>query len=292
MRRAFLPIILMVFIVACFSFVVSGCASWSPPSWTAPEEVVTSPITELWEPIYEPDLSFESFDTWPGTTGYKVGVIDVGFSCNSVPPGEWEMAPLEEEYQRNFVRAFSRSLGQILIAKGTTVMGPYPSYDDMTFSERSSCDFVIQPSLFVEFEPRRDTLIEELAEYGGPFGEPIIYGRSGDRLEARARLEYDVIDPRTRKRLDWHLIKSDPKSKGYDQLWSQWTMIFGNNSRTGWRVLEYSRKKYPNYHNADNATGKILEEIYHDFMPRLDGMLSAKEFGRLEEMKMESRKRK
>ena len=297
MRRASLPIALMVFTVACFSFAVCGCASWTPPStpsWLveAPEEVVTSPITELWEPVYEPDFAFDPIVRQSGMSGYKVAIVDMNFSYDSMPSGEWELAPLEEEYRKDLVSAFSQSLKKILTAKGMKAVGPYRSYDDMTFTERSRCDFVIVPSLSVEFEPRRDTLIEELPEYGGPFGEPVIYGRSGDRLDARARLEYEVVDPRTRRQLDWHLIRCDPKSKEYDQLWSQWTMNFGNNSRTGWRVLEYSRSKYPNYHNADNATGKILEAIYHDFMPRLDGMLSAREFGRLEEMKMESRSRK
>jgi len=279
--------------IACLSFAVGGCAS-SAPSWLAetPEKIVTSPITELWEPVYEPDFAFDPIVKRSGPVGRKIAIVAMSFAYDSVPPGEWEMAPLEEKYQRDFVRAFSRSLEKILTAKGMDVVGPYAAYDDMTFTERSQCDFVIVPSLSVEFEPRRDTLIEELPEYGGPFGEPIIYGRSGDRLDARARLEYEIIDPRTRKQLDWHLIRSEPKGKNYDQLWSQWTMTFGNNSRTGWRVLEYSRSRYPNYHNADNATGKILEEIYHDFMPRLDGMLSAREFGRLEEMKMESRSRK
>jgi hypothetical protein len=281
----------MVFTAAYFSFALSGCASWMPPSWTTPEKVVTSPITELWEPAYVPDFAFDPIVGQSEMAGCKVAIIDVSFSYSSVPSGEWEMAPPEEAYRRDFVRAFSRSLEKILTAKGMEAIGPYRSYDDMTFTERSRCDFVILPSLLVEFEPRRDTLIEELFGYAGPFGEPIIYGRSGDCLDARARLEYEVIDPRTRKQLDRHVIRSDPKSKEYDRLWSQWTMNFGNNSRTGWRVLEYSRKKYPNYHNADNATGKILEAIYHDFMPRLDGMLSAGEFGRLEEMKMESRRR-
>ena len=67
-------------------------------------------------------------------------------------------------------------------------------------------------------------------------------------------------------------------------------MTFEKNARTGWRMLEYNSKKYPNYHNADNATGKIMEELYHTFMPRINNLVSAKEFDFLQERKKESKK--
>jgi len=179
------------------------------------------------------------------------------------------------------------------MGEGMAPGGPFASYDDMSFVERSKCDFVIRPRLFLALEQTRSsTLIEELPEHGGPYGEPLVYGRSQGRLVARARLEYEIIDPRTRKQLAWHTLESDKISKDFEQLWSRWTMTYGNNSRSGWRTLEYNLKKYPGYHNADNATGKALEEIYHDFMPRIAELVSTNEFRLLDERRQESKKRK
>jgi hypothetical protein len=170
--------------------------------------------------------------------------------------------------------------------------GPVAEYDDMTFLDRSKCDFVVRPKLLLELAPKRSTLIEELSGFGGPYGEPLIYGRSADQLDVKARLELEVIDPRTRKQLEWRSLNTDTITKSYDQLWSRWIMTYGRNERSGWRALEYSAKKYPNYHNADNATGKALEDIYHNFMPRVSDMVTVKEFKQIEKRKREAKKRK
>ena len=289
MRKTFPPVAFATVCLACFICVLCTCA-YLPPY--PPEAKVTRSITELWEPVYKPDFAFELYQARSEPVGYTVGVIALDFSYDIMPRGEWVMTSLEEEYRKGFIDAFSESLKKILTAKGMDVIGPYASYDDITFNDRSRCDFIILPKLFVEFEPTRSTLIEELPDFGGPYGEPLIYGRSGDRLDARARLEYEIIDPRTREQLDCRSLKSDMAGKSYVQLWSRWTMTYGGNSRTGWHVLEYSRRKYPKYHNADNAMGKALEDLYHGFMPRIDGMVSAGEFELLEGRKREAKKRK
>lgn len=297
MRKTLRPVAPLLICLVCL---LSGCArlpslpswSWLPP-YEPPEAKETRSITELWEPVYEPDFAFEPYHAQSDPDGYTVGIIDLEFSYESVPQGEWVMTPLEEKYRKDFIDAFSRGLKKILMGEGMEVRGPFLSYDDMTFTERSKCDFVIRPKLSVELQPTRSsTLIEELPGYGGPYGEPFVYGRSQGRLEARARLEYEIIDPRTRRQLGWHMLESDTISKSYEQLWSQWTMTYGRNSRTGWHVLEYNPKKYPNYHNAENATGKALEDIYHGFMPRITSLVSAGEFKLLDEQKRESKNRR
>jgi len=285
MMRKNLPLITTAIICfVCSIFVVSGCAS-------APEAVESKSITELWEPAFQPDFGLEPFPPVSELTGPTVGVVKLDFCFESVPPGERALTPAERGHRDAFVDAFFDGLKKILLAKGMEVKGPYATYDDMTFADRLHCNFILAPKLVVEVEPSRATLIEELTGFGGPYGEPLIYGRSGDHLDARARLELEVIDPRTRRQLDWHLLKTENITKSYDQLWSRWTMQYGRNTRTGWRVLEYSEKKYPNYHNGDNATGRALEDVYHDFMPRLDHLITAEEFKRLEDIKQEARER-
>lgn len=287
MRRTSPPVALVAVCLACFVCLFYACASLPIH---LPEARETRCITELWEPVYRPDFAFEPYRAGPEHVSYTIGVIDVDFNCKTIPPGEWELTPQEQQFQRDFIVAFSEGMKKIVTGKGMVARGPYASYDEMTFIERARCDFVVQPKLVLELEPSWSTMIEELPEYGGPYGEPRIYGRSHDGVEARARLEFAVIDPRTRRELELHALKSDTLSKGYEQLWSQWTMTCGKNARTGWRVLEYNPKKYPNYHNADNATGKIMEEMYHAFMPRINNLVSVKEFDFLQERKKESKK--
>lgn len=278
MRKIFLPAAPLLVCLACFLPIAAGCAS-------APEKTPTKTITMLWEPAYQPDLVFEPFQGAIDAAGFTVGIIRLDFDYETVPPGEWALTPAERDYRTEFIDSFSEGLKKALTSGGMKVRGPFPEYDDMSFLDRSKCDFVLRTKLLVEFEPTRSTLIEELPGYGGPYGEPLVYGRSRDRLDTRARLEIEIIDPRTRKQLDWHVLKTDTITKSYDQIWSQWTVAHGRNWRTGWRVLEYSEKKYPNYHNADNATGRALEDVYHNFMPRLSDMISAKEFKLLETKK-------
>jgi hypothetical protein len=285
MRKILLPVGAIFLFLAFLALAASGCAS-------PPEAVETKSITRLWEPALQPDFSFAPHQSLSEPAGQTVGIIKLDFECESVPAGEWIMTPTEQQHRDEFVDAFFDGLEKMLVAKGIDVKGPYATYDDMTFDDRSQCDFVMQPELLLEVEPTRSTLIEELAGFGGPYGEPLIYGRSDDRLDASAHLKIEIIDPRTRRQLDRHVLKTDDISKDYDQLWSQWTMTYGNNSRTGWRVLEYSRKKYTNYHNGDNATGRALEDVFHDFMQRLDGMITLKELDRLGDRKMETKKRR
>jgi hypothetical protein len=285
MRKIFLPVAPLLVCLACFSMIAAGCAS-------APEAKPTRTITELWEPIYNADFDFEPFQIPGKPAGYTVGIIKLDFDSESVPPGEWELSPAERAYRSEFIDSFSRGLRKALTAEGMEVRGPFAEYDDMTFHDRSKCDFVLRPKLLVKFEPTRSTLIEELSGFGGPYGEPLIYGRSADRLDAKARLELEIIDPRTRKQLDWRSLNTDTITKSYDQIWSRWVMMYGRNSRSGWRELEYSERKYPNYHNADNATGRALEDIYHDFMPRISDMVSTKEFKQLDKRTRESKERK
>jgi len=180
----FPPVAFAMVCLACFICVLCACA-YLPPY--PPEAKVTRSITELWEPVYKPDFAFESYQARSEPVGYTVGIIALDFSYDIMPRGEWVMTSLEEEYRKGFIDAFSESLKKILTAKGMDVMGPYASYDDITFIDRSRCDFIMLPKLSVEFEPMRSTLIEELPDFGGPYGEPLIYGRSGDRLDARAR---------------------------------------------------------------------------------------------------------
>ncbi len=285
MRKILSPVAPLLVCLACFAVIAAGCAS-------APETVPTRSITELWEPIYQVDFDFEPFQAPAEPAGYTVGIIRLEFEFESVPPGEWELTPTERAYREEFIGSFSDGLKKALTGKGMEARGPFAEYDDMTFLDRSKCDFVLRPKLLIELKPKRSTLIEELSGFGGPYGEPLIYGRSDDRLDAKARLELEVIDPRTRKQLDWRFLNTDTITKGYDQLWSRWIMAYGRNARSGWRVLEYSERKYPNYHNADNATGKALEDIYHNFMPRISDMISVKEFKQIEKRKRESKKRK
>jgi hypothetical protein len=274
MRKIFLPVAPLLVCLACFSMIAGGCAS-------APEAKPTRTITELWEPAYQADFDFEPFQVPAEPAGYTVGIIRLDFDSESVPPGEWKLTPAERAYRSEFIDSFSEGLKKALTAEGMEVRGPFAEYDDMTFLDRSKCDFVLRPKLLVEFEPTRSTLI----------GEPLIYGRSDDHLDAKACLELETIDPRTRKQLDWRSLNTDTITKSYDQLWSRWIMMYGRNARSGWRVLEYSERKYPNYHNADNATGRALEDIYHNFMPRISDMVSTNEFKALDKRKSESKKR-
>lgn len=272
MRKRHLALALAL--LACFSLIISGCLS------TPPEAKVTRPINELWEPVYRPDFAFEPYRTG-GSAGYTVGLVELDFAFESVPQDAWEMTARERMYHEEFIDAFAEGLKEIFTAKGMAVRGPFPTYDDIGFVERSKCDFVLRPKLVLELEPTQLTLIEELSDYGGPHGEPLVYGASSNRLDARARLEYVVIDPRTRKRLHSHSLRTRTITKGYEQLWSRWTMTYGNNSRAGWRTLEHRPRKYPNYHNADNATAKALEDVYHDLMPRLNKVISSRELALL-----------
>ncbi len=285
MRKIFLPVAPLLVCLACFSLVAVGCAS-------TPEATPTRTITELWEPAYQPDFDFDPFQVPTEPAGYTVGIVRLEFVFESATPGEWEFTATERAYRSEFIDSFSEGLKKALTAEGMEVRGPFVEYDDMTFLDRSKCDFVLRPKLLLKLEPKRSTLIEELSGFGGPYGEPLIYGRSDDQLDAKARLELEIIDPRTRKQLDWRSLNTDTITKSYDQIWSRWIMTYGRNARSGWRVLEYSERKYPNYHNADNATAKALEDIYHNFMPRICDIVSAKEFKLIEKRKKESKKRK
>lgn len=269
-------------ILLCLALFAIGCAASTPKQ----------SITTLYSPMYNPNYSYSPNSDKKGAANYTIGIIDMEFTTEATPPNSWVIAtPLEKQYVNNFKKSFSGGLEKIFLSKGFTVSGPFESYEEMTYPDRSRCDFLVQPIIKLSFQPSNMS-VQRLSGYNGPNGQNWVYGENDFNLAVSAELSYLIYDPLTKEKLERHKLKTDPFIKSSKRLWI--SMV--NRDKNGKITKEWwerpSTQNHPNYHNDEILTGLVTDELYDNFMSKVDKLVSVEEFNHLRKYKKELEKRK
>ena len=215
------------------------------------------------------------------------------FTTEATPPNSWVIStPLEKQYVKNFKGSFSSGLEKILFSKGFTVSGPFESYEEMTYPERSRCEFLVQPILKLVFQPNL-LGIQKISGYSGPSGQNWVYGMGDLNLSVSAEMSYVIYDPLTKEKLERHKLKTDPFVKSAKSLWIKKVTKDknGNVTKEWWEQLSKD-KDHHNYHNGEILTGLVTNELYKNFMNKVDKIVSVEEFNHLMKYKEQLEKKK
>jgi len=270
-------------VISVLSIVFAGCAVMPPKKH----------ITELYDPIYHPAYNYAPKQNASTPAGYTVGVLNMRFEYEVVPPGSYVVnTGLGSQYQKDFVKAFSSGLEKIFISKGMKVSGPYDSYEEMTYPERSRCSFLVQPVVKLIF---RASLANKrrLEEYDGPEGQGYTYLGGDFELVTSAEMEYVILDPLTQEKLERHKISTDPVGEKALGIFVQYVTrnSKGEITQKSWVPIW----KDSHHRQEDNTViimGKSLDKLFTQYMAKVDGLVSVEEFNHLNQFKEELKERK
>lgn len=274
----------LITVLICSALFFTGCVASSPKV----------PITGLYEPMYTPINHYETQQKQTEPAGYTIGIINMQTEIETTPPNGWDFSsPLQQQYLNGFKNSFSVGLEKILTSKGLSVSGPFDSYEEMTYPQRSRCDFLIQPILKLNFQPIVGGL-REIPEYGGPNGERYTYAKRSTSMTVTAEMHYLIYDPLTREKLERHKLKTDPITKSTELIAIQLvkTDQKGKVIQKHFKDLYFVNANNEGYYNGEVLLGKITDDLYTIFMGKVDNIISVEEYAHLTKYKKELEKKK
>ena len=95
----------------------------------------------------------------------------------------------------------------ILIAKGNKVLGPFSSYEEMTFPERDRCTYLIQPTFLIDLDITKTSNFVVQLEWRAPDMKLYPYGTLEKEVSGSIKMEYVILDPLTHEKLERHKLE-------------------------------------------------------------------------------------
>jgi len=252
-------------------------------------------IQEKFEPQHKPNLTYNISENKKVDLDYTIGIIETEFIEKS--QRGWRFGTSrEKDYLQTFKKEISNSLEKILISKGCKVSGPYSTYEEMTFPQRSRCSLLIKPTIILDAKVRVP-IFNPMPEVGGPNLEAFAYASGLVDVSGSAQMEYVILDPLTKEKLERHKLKTKEIQFSYLEIVQGY---YGQDGKaTGWESLfsfaaknQALRPVYINYFNSDNVSAKILEGIFEDFVTKANELISADEFNHLMQFKEKLKEKK
>ncbi|HEY1957230.1 MAG TPA: hypothetical protein VGH28_16540 [Polyangiaceae bacterium] len=115
-------------------------------------------------------------------------------------------AQTHKAFAAGFSSSLAVDLDKILVAKGIKVSGPFPTYDDITYSDKKSADLVLTPTVFLTMSDVK-------------FGAPALVGSGGvaDYVERKFSMtlqgfvEFVLVESLSRQKLWVKKLDLDPQ---------------------------------------------------------------------------------
>lgn len=256
-------------------------------------------ITELFEPQYTPNFKHEISDRKDKNSNYTIGIIELEFIENKTQ-NAWVLgSPGEKQLLAEFKRNISNALEKILLSKGNNVAGPFTSYEEMTFPERDRCTFLIKPTFILDLKLLRPTFVK-MPDVGGPNLEAYAYASGNSSITGNVQMEYVILDPLTKEKLERHKLKTKEIDTTFKEI-AQGVYDDKGNPGKYESLYRFARKRgdrnlasiYDRNYAPLNASAKILEGLYAEFIPKANNLISVEEFDHLKKYqeKLKTKKR-
>lgn len=252
-------------------------------------------ITDKFETLYKPNFDYNISEKSKANIDYTIGIIETEF-IQKDPRGWVYRTHREKQYLTGFKREISNSIEKILMSKGCKVLGPFTSYEEMTFPQRERCSFLIKPTIILDLSVQRP-IFNKTPNVGGPNLEAYAYANGHVTVSGNAQMEYVILDPLTKEKLERHKLKTKEISLTYLEIVQGY---YGKDGKPGnWEHLMVWAQKnpelrpvYSQYYNSDNVSAKILDAIFNEFVPKAEKLISADEFNHLMKYKEVLKKKK
>ena len=216
----------------------------------------------------------------PGSVPVSVAVVNPSYR-------ETDSALMNELYSK-VARGFSSSMGtdldKILIAKGMTTTGPFPSLDEITYSEKKNAELTLAPKVFISTEVKYGDLKPITRREGLTMERDFTMNISG-------WVTFIMQEPLSGEKMWIKKLELDPVQVSGVEIF-EGVARYRADGCGGQAITGYDATAKHLYHGQTEALASALKKIYPVIMGTFQRYLESEEMVLLKEKGKEIRERK
>ena len=183
----------------------------------------------------------------PGSAGLTIGLINPGFNVTGISG---------TKLSKTFSESLGKDLEEMLTAKGFKIQGPFASIDEMVYSEKQKCDFVMEVTAMPE--------IQAVGTYytsGDGKTKPIDYRYAGTG-SLTGKINIVLYEPMSREKVWTKSVVIPPVENIKLDECKAWTA----------QVIVLDDP------NIYNEVGKALQNSYNNILTKIDSHITKEEW--------------
>jgi hypothetical protein len=254
-----------VFVIVAFAYLSIACES-APPREKVP------PPRSRWNESY--NYSWDPPAETHPASGMAVCIVrpNYGNDADSI---------LKDSNYRKFAKGFGKSmavdLDKTLVTKGIRAMGPFETYDDITYPEKQSADLALTPQVF---------LAATIKYLDAPPGDQFDYVPKNFRMDVQGFVTFELREPLSKEKLWVKKLELEPETTEGIEAYESIANYDGNGTLTG-----YSAGKLL-YDGKQDAMADIMQKWYPVIMQKAWTYLNIQEMQAMRPQIEEIRKMK
>lgn len=263
-------------------YLVAALIAWLGifPACTAPNTAAPLPQS-TWGGRYAYSYS-------PPQTG-SVGAGSVPVTVAVVNPSyrETDSALMSEIYAkvaRGFTSSMGTDLDKVLIAKGMTTTGPYPSLDEVTYSEKKNAELTLAPKVFISTEIKYGELRPTRRQEGLTMEREFTMSISG-------WVSFIMQEPLSGEKMWIKKLELDPVQVSGIEIFEAIAQ-YRSDGCGGRAISGYNASDKHLFYGQTEVMAEALKRLYPVIMSKFQQFLDAEEMVQLKEKGKEIRSRK
>jgi hypothetical protein len=250
------------------------------PACTAPNEAPPLPAS-AWGERYAYSYNPPAQGSMPpGSVPVAVAVVNPSYR-------ETDSALLNNLYSkvaRGFTTSMGTDLDKILIAKGMTTTGPYPSLDEITYSEKKNAELTLAPKIFISTEVKYGDMHPSHRKEGLTMEREFTMSISG-------WVSFIMQEPISGEKMWIKKLELDPVQVAGIEIFEA-VPRYGNSGCGGPQIIGYTATEKHLYQGQTEAMAGALKQLYPVIMNEFQRYLDSDEMAQLKEKGKEIRARK
>lgn len=216
----------------------------------------------------------------PGSVPVAVAVVNPSYK-------ETDSALMNELYSkvaRGFTSSMGTDLDKILIAKGMTTTGPFPSLDEITYSEKKNAELTLAPKIFISTEVKYGEMHQSNRQEGLTMEREFTMSISG-------WVTFIMQEPLSGEKMWIKKLELEPVQVGGVEIFEA-VARYGASGCGGRQIVGYSATEKHLYYGQTEAMAGALKKLYPVIMNEFQRYLDSDEMTQLKEKGVEIRARK
>jgi hypothetical protein len=216
----------------------------------------------------------------PGSVPVTVAVVNPSYR-------ETDSALMNELYSkvaRGFTTSMGTDLDKILIAKGMTTTGPYPSLDEITYSDKKNAELTLAPKIFISTEVKYGDMKPTRRREGLTMEREFTMSISG-------WVSFIMQEPLSGEKMWIKKLELEPVQVSGLEIFEA-IPRYGNDGCGGRPIVGYDPSTKNLYQGQVEAMAGALKQLYPVIMSKFQLFLDSDEMVQLKEKGKEIRTRK
>lgn len=250
------------------------------PSCSTPDEAASLPQS-TWGGRYA--YSY----TPPQTASMPPGSVPVTVAVVNPSYRETDSALLNEIYSkvaRGFTSSMGTDLDKILITKGMTTTGPYPSLDEVTYSDKKNAELTLAPKVFISTE------IKYGDQQSTRYKEGVTVQREFS-MSISGWVTFIMQEPLSGEKMWIKKLELDPVQVSGIEIFEAIPQ-YSSSGCGGRAVVGYSASEKHLYYGQTEVMAEALKRLYPVIMGKFQQYLDSDEMVQLKEKGKDIRTRK